>query len=203
MYRYVKRFFDVFLGVIGIIVLSPVFLLLSVLILIQMGRPVFFCQERTTRNEKVFKLYKFRTMRTWDSKNTSELNSDGNRVTALGKVLRSLSLDELPELINIIKGDLSIIGPRPLLPQYHDFYFEEELSRFKVRAGLIPPEVLNGDFLPTWNNQLQYESDYSNNISFFIDLKIFLAVFRSLFLRNNNSYGTYERKPLNCREKQR
>lgn len=203
MYRYVKRFFDVFLGVIGITVLSPVFLILTILILLQMGRPVIFSQERTTLNEKVFKLYKFRTMRTWDSNNTSEFNSDGNRVTALGKVLRSLSLDELPELINIIKGDMSIIGPRPLLPQYHDFYFQKELSRFNVRAGLIPPEVLNRDFLPTWDDQLQYESDYSKKISFLVDLKIFLSVFRNLFLRNSSSYGEYERTPLMYREKQR
>ena len=134
---------------------------------------------------------------------TNERDAEGNllpdhlRLTKFGKFLRNSSLDELPELFNIIKGDMAVIGPRPLIPQYDEFYREDELLRFKVRGGLIPPESLYNDSFLTWDKQLQYEADYAKNIGLLLDAKILISVFKTMILRNTTDYGEYERKPLN------
>ena len=121
---------------------------------------------------------------------------DDQRVTKFGKFLRSTSLDELPELFNILKGDLSIIGPRPLLVEYLPYYTEEERTRHSVRGGLTVPEVLYDNVTPTWEEQFSYEIDYAKNVTFFLDIKILFFTIRNLFKRNKTGYGAYVRKSL-------
>lgn len=160
-----------------------------------MGAPIFFKQKRVGKHEKIFTMYKFRTM---NSKKDLEGNllPDEQRVTKFGSFLRSTSLDELPELFNILKGDLSIIGPRPLLVEYLPYYTEEERQRHNVRGGLTVPEVLYDNVTPTWEEQFTYEVDYVNNVTFGTDIKILFYTVRNLFKRNKTNYGTYVRKSL-------
>ena len=193
--RYIKRWLDFVLALIAIVILSPVFAIVSLLVRVKIGKPVFFSQERATIQEKKFYIKKFRTM--VDARD-SEGNylPDNERVTPLGKALRSSSLDELPEIAEIVKGNLSIIGPRPLPVSYNEFYTDREKKRFEVRAGLIPPEVLYQNVQPTWEEQLEYEAAYAENTSFVLDLKILIAVFKGLFIRYSEDYGEYVREPL-------
>ncbi len=199
--RYIKRWLDFVLALIAIVILSPVFAVVSLLVRVKIGKPVFFSQERATIHKKKFYIKKFRTM--VDARD-SEGNylPDNERVTPLGKALRSSSLDELPEIAEIVKGNLSIIGPRPLPVSYNEFYTEREKKRFEVRAGLIPPEVLYQNVQPTWEEQLEYEAAYAENTSFMLDLKILIAVFKGLFIRYSEDYGEYVREPLHV-ERQR
>lgn len=195
LYSIFKRCFDCISASFLLIVISPFFIILMMMVRIKHGSPIFFKQVRSGRNMKKFGLIKFRTM-------TNERGADGNllpdhmRLTKFGKFLRNSSLDELPELLNIIKGDMAVIGPRPLIPQYDAYYKEEELPRFKIRGGLIPPESLHNDSFLTWDKQFQYEADYARNISLKLDLKILVSVFKTMILRNTKDYGEYERKPL-------
>ena len=132
-----------------------------------------------------------------NSKDASgNLLPDKDRQTRFGKLLRSTSLDELPELINIIKGEMSVIGPRPLYPRYNDYYTEEEMKRFLVRGGLITPDSVDSDPVISWDKEFQYDADYAEHVSFKKDLSIFIGVFRILFKRNTTNYGAYVRKPL-------
>ena len=202
MYRkFFKRFFDVVLSLLALIVLSPVLLIVAILVRIKMGSPVVFVQERIGLNERPFKLYKFRSMTNKRDENGKLLSND-KRLTKLGKFLRATSLDELFELINIIKGDLSIVGPRALLPEYLPYYTEEERKRHNVRPGLTPPEVLYDDIKPTWEKQFEYEVNYAENVSMWLDIKIIFATFKGLFLRNNSDYGTYQRGLLSEERKE-
>lgn len=196
MYLFFKRIFDFISSLILFIIISPLFLILWVLVRIKHGKPAFFTQIRTGKGMKAFSIIKFRTM-------TEERDEKGNylpdekRVTPLGKFLRSTSLDELPELISIIKGDMSVIGPRPLPVTYDAYYTEREKLRFNVRGGLIPPEVLYNNIQPTWDEQLEYEAQYGENVSFLLDLRIIVAVFKGLLKRFNSNYGEYVREGLN------
>ena len=172
MYKnYIKRCMDFLLALCGIIVLSPILLVLAVLVRVKLGSPVLFHQERPGRHEKIFKLYKFRSM-------TDEKDADGNllpdevRLTRFGKLLRSTSLDELPELFNILKGDMSLIGPRPLLVRYLPYYTEEERHRHDVRPGLTGLAQVNGRNALGWEDRFRYDLDYVNHISLGLDLKI-------------------------------
>ena len=195
MYRVFKRIFDFCAALLLFLIISPLFLVLMILARISIGSPIFFRQERAGQGQKPFYLMKFRTM-------TNEKDSEGNllpdsqRLTRFGKFLRNSSLDELPELFNIIKGDMAVIGPRPLYPKYAPFYKESELARFKVRGGLIPPESMYFDSFLTWDKQLGYEADYANNISFKLDCKILISVFKTMFLRGKTDYGAYAREAL-------
>lgn len=196
MYKhFFKRFFDFTLSLLAIIILSPLLLILSLVVLCNMGAPILFKQKRVGKNEKIFTMYKFRTM-------NNKKDADGNllpdeqRVTKFGKFLRSTSLDELPELFNILKGDLSIIGPRPLLVEYLPYYTEEERHRHDVRGGLTVPEVLYDNVTPTWEEQFSYEVDYAKNVTFGLDIKILFYTVRNLFKRNKTDYGSYVRKSL-------
>lgn len=193
--RYIKRLFDFFLSFIAILILLPVLLIISVLVRIKLGSPIIFKQQRIGKNEKVFNMYKFRSM-TEERNGEGKLLPDEIRLTRFGRFLRSSSLDELPELFNIIKGDLSIVGPRSLLVDYLPYYSDYERQRHMVRGGLIPPEVLYNNVMPTWEEQFKYEVEYANKVSFILDLKILSATLKGVFKRNSSDYGSYVRKSL-------
>lgn len=172
MYKYViKRLLDIFLSLCGIIVLSPVYLVLWVLVRIKLGKPALFTQERPGKDGKLFKLYKFRSM-TSERDASGELLPDEVRLTRFGKLLRSTSLDELPELFNILKGDMSLIGPRPLLVRYLPYYTEEESHRHDVRPGLTGYAQVNGRNALGWEERFAFDLEYVKNVSFLMDLKI-------------------------------
>lgn len=195
MYKIFKRFFDCMAATLLFIVISPLFLVLMLCAWHSIGRPIFFKQERTGRYRKPFHLIKFRTM-TNATDRDGNLLPDSDRLTRFGRFLRNSSLDELPELLNIIKGDMAVTGPRPLYPRYDPFYKESEMARFKVRGGLIPPESLYHDSFLTWDKQLGYEADYANNLSLKLDLKILVSVFKTMLKRNTEDYGAYMRQSL-------
>lgn len=172
MYKYViKRLLDILLSLCGIIVLSPVYLVLWVLVRIKLGKPALFTQERPGKDGKLFKLYKFRSM-TSERDASGELLPDEVRLTRFGKLLRSTSLDELPELFNILKGDMSLIGPRPLLVRYLPYYTEEESHRHDVRPGLTGYAQVNGRNALGWEERFAFDLEYVKNVSFLMDLKI-------------------------------
>ena len=196
MYKYIKRGFDLCSSLLLFIIISPLFLLLAILVRINLGSPILFLQERTGKGKKNFKIMKFRTM-TNDKDDDGNLLPDENRFTRFGRWLRSSSLDELPELFNIIKGDMSVIGPRPLPPAYNKYFKQDEMARFNVRGGLITPDSVDVNPIISWDKQFEYEADYGNNPSFKKDIEIFIGVFRILFKRTETSYGEYVRKSLN------
>ena len=200
MYRVIKRGFDIFSSILLLIAISPLFIVLMGLVRINLGSPIFFKQLRTGKDMRKFNLIKFRTM-TDEKDETGNLLSDHERVTGFGRFLRSSSLDELPELINIIKGDMSVIGPRPLPPTYDKYYKDEELSRFNVRGGLITPDSVDSNPIISWDKQFEYEAEYGKDPSLKNDFFIFWGVFRILFKRNKTDYGSFERKSL-CQERQ-
>ena len=174
--RYIKRVMDVVLSGAALVVLSPVLLVTAALVRVKLGSPVVFCQERPGKNEKIFKLYKFRTMTDARDEN-GQLLPDEVRLTRFGCLLRSTSLDELPELWNIFKGDMSIVGPRPLLVEYLPYYNEDERHRHDVRPGLTGLAQVNGRNNLTWEQKFSFDLQYIRNISFVFDLKItFLTV---------------------------
>ncbi len=195
IYKFFKRAFDFTSALLLFIVISPLFAGLAILVRTKLGSPIFFKQARTGKGGKTFYIYKFRTM-------TNEIDAEGNllsdeqRLVGFGKWLRSSSLDELPELLNIINGNMAVIGPRPMPPAYTEYYTEYEKSRFKVRGGLVPPESMYFDNYVTWDKQLKYEADYANNLSLALDVKILVSVFKLIFLRTKTDYGEYVRKPL-------
>ncbi|SCW40251.1 Sugar transferase involved in LPS biosynthesis (colanic, teichoic acid) [Eubacterium ruminantium] len=201
MYLFFKRFFDLISSLVLFIIISPLFLLLWVLVRIKHGKPAFYKQIRSGKGMKSFTIIKFRSM-TEEKDINGEYLPDEQRVTSFGKFLRSSSLDELPELLSIIKGDMSVIGPRPLPISYDDYYTEREKLRFNVRGGLIPPEVLYNNVQPTWDEQLEYEAYYGENISLKLDFQIIMAVFKGLLKRYKNDYGEYVRESLNVERKE-
>ena len=181
MYRkYIKRPMDFILSLLAIIVLSPVLGVTALLVRIKLGSPVLFSQERPGKDEKIFKMYKFRTM-TDERDSNGNLLPDEDRLTKFGRILRKTSLDELPELFCILKGDMSIIGPRPLLVEYLPYYTDEERHRHDVRPGLSGLAQINGRNTITWEEKFAYDLKYINDISFFGDIKIiFLSVAKAI-----------------------
>lgn len=171
--RYFKRPMDFILSLIAIIVLSPVLLVVAILVRTKLGSPVIFKQKRPGLNEKIFTLYKFRTM-TDERDKFGELLPDSVRLTKFGRFLRSTSMDELPELFNIIKGDMSIVGPRPLAVQYLPYYSETERLRHIVRPGLSGLAQINGRNTATWEERFNYDIKYVNKITFTGDLKVII-----------------------------
>lgn len=190
-----KRLLDILISAAAIILLLPLFLILYVLVYFSMGSPVFFRQERVGKNQKIFEMMKFRSM-TDEKDADGNLLSDGERLTKLGNFLRKTSLDEIPELLNVLKGDMSIVGPRPLLVEYLPYYSEREKLRFEVRGGLIPPDALYGSVTPSWDDQLEFEAKYAEKISFSLDVKIILKTFGLLFKRVESDFGQYDRESL-------
>ena len=172
MYKnHIKRILDIFLSLCGILILSPVYLILWVLVRRKLGKPALFTQERPGRNEKMFRLYKFRSM-TDERDENGLLLPDEVRLTRFGKILRSTSLDELPELFNILKGDMSLIGPRPLLVRYLPWYTERERHRHDVRPGLTGLAQVNGRNALGWEERFAFDLEYVDNCSLFMDLKV-------------------------------
>ncbi len=196
MFKIAKRCFDFISALLLLIIISPLFCILAVMVRINLGSPIFFKQVRAGKGMKPFDLIKFRTMTDLRDEN-GELLPDEYRQTRFGRLLRSSSLDELPELIHIIKGEMSVIGPRPLPLKYNPYYRKEELKRFDVRGGLITPDSVDESPVISWDKQLKYEADYAENLSLSLDIKIFLSVFRILFKRQSSEYGSYIRKELN------
>ena len=185
MYRnFGKRVLDLILSVLGLIILLPLMIIIYFLVMIKLGRPAIFKQERPGKNEKIFTLYKFRTM-TNQKDRLGNLLKDEQRLTKFGKFLRSTSLDELPELINIIKGDMSIVGPRPQLVRDMVFMNEEQRKRHKVRQGLTGLAQINGRNNITWEQKINYDLEYINNISLKNDCKIVLKTIEKVFKREN------------------
>lgn len=167
----IKRCLDFLLSLCAIIILSPVLLVLCILVRTKLGSPVFFRQERPGRNEKIFTLCKFRTM-TDERDANGELLPDSVRLTKFGKFLRATSLDELPELFNILKGDMSIIGPRPLLVSYLPYYSEREKLRHSVRPGLTGLAQVSGRNFIDWDKRMEKDVEYVENLTFAMDLKV-------------------------------
>ena len=191
-----KRVLDFCLSLIGIVILAPLLILIAVLVRVNLGAPVLFKQQRVGKDEKIFTMMRFRTMSDRRDDN-GELLPDEMRHTKFGDLLRSTSLDELPELVNILKGDIAIVGPRPLLVSYLPYYTEKERLRHSVRGGLTVPEVMYGNTDPTWEEQFAYEVDYAKNVSFALDMKIIWNTIRILFKRVQTDYGSESRRPLN------
>lgn len=177
--RFIKRPMDCFLATLSLLFLSPVILILSLLVRVFLGSPVFFEQDRPGKDGKVFKLYKFRTMTDRKDEN-GQLLADEKRLTTFGKILRSSSLDELPELFNIIKGEMSLIGPRPLLVRYLPLYNEEQARRHEVRPGLTGLAQSRGRNSLSWEEKFKLDVEYVDHITFLEDLKIIADTVRSV-----------------------
>jgi len=193
--RFFKRFFDIVIALIGLIILSPLFLILWILLSIaNKGAGAFFLQERPGKDERLFKVIKFKTM-------TDERDSDGNllpdavRLTRIGKFVRSTSLDEIPQLLNVIKGDMSLIGPRPLLVQYLPLYNETQRRRHEVRPGITGWAQVNGRNAISWEQKFDYDVWYVDHVSLSLDFKILLKTVEKVFKRegiNSQDNATME-----------
>ena len=187
--KFGKRFLDLLLSTLAIVILSPVLLVVAILVRIKLGSPVLFHQERPGRNEKIFTLCKFRTM-TDKRDEKGNLLPDADRLTKFGKLLRATSLDELPELFNIWKGDMSIIGPRPLLVSYLPWYTEEERLRHTVRPGLTGLAQVSGRNYLDWDKRLAKDVEYVRNLSFRMDLKVLFMTVAVVFKRSEVAEDT-------------
>ena len=184
--RFLKRPMDFILSLMAIIVLSPVLIIVSVLVRVKLGSPVLFKQKRPGLNEKIFTMYKFRTM-TDEKDENGELLPDSVRLTRFGRMLRSTSLDELPELFNIIKGDMSIVGPRPLLIQYLELYNDHQKRRHDVRPGLSGHAQVNGRNAISWEDKFNLDVEYVDNVSFMGDWKIIFLTIKKVFVKEGIS----------------
>lgn len=200
--KFFKRFFDIILSLIAIIIFSPVYLIISVLVLIFMGWPILFKQPRPGKNEKIFNMYKFRTM-------TNKKDKDGNllpdeqRLPKFGKFLRKTSLDELPEMFCILIGSMSFIGPRPLLVEYLPYYTKEEHHRHDVRPGLTGLAQANGRNLVNWDDRFKLDLEYVNNVSLKMDLSVIIKTISIVLKREgiNDNNGEIMKKLTDVRKK--
>lgn len=187
MYQtYIKRGLDFSLSLLGLLILSPVLLLIAILVGVKLGTPIIFKQKRPGKHGKIFTLYKFRTM-TDEKDEKGKLLPDEKRLTNFGKFLRSTSLDELPELFNILKGDMAIIGPRPQLVRDMVFMNEEQKKRHLVRQGLTGLAQINGRNVISWEDKFKYDLEYVKNINFRQDIKIFFMTIQKVFAKEDIS----------------
>ncbi|MCE3076908.1 sugar transferase [Chryseobacterium gwangjuense] len=198
MYKnFIKRLFDFSVALLGLIVLSPIFVIITIgLYFANNGKPFFF-QARPGLNEKIFKIIKFKTMN--DKKDPSgNLLSDAERLTPIGMFVRKTSLDEIPQLINVLKGDMSLIGPRPLLPQYLPLYNEIQKKRHEVRPGITGWAQVNGRNAISWTKKFELDVWYVDNVSLSTDLKVFLTTFKKVFKSEGISQeGQVTAEPFN------
>ena len=183
----IKRVFDLSISILLLILSLPLLLMVAITIFIFLGRPVFFIQSRPGLDNKSFNLIKFRTMLVEASANSS---SEGDRMTKIGRFLRSTSLDELPELINVIRGDMSLVGPRPLLEEYLELYDEEQIRRHDVKPGLTGWAQINGRNNIEWEERFKLDLWYVEKNSFLLDIKIILLTIYKVILRKDISYKT-------------
>ena len=184
--KFIKPLLDKILALILIIVFSPIMLITAILIYLKMGRPIIFTQERPGYKGKIFKIYKFRTM-TNEKDENGNLLPDEKRLKGIGKVIRSLSLDELPQLFNVLKGDMSFIGPRPLLVEYLPLYNEEQKKRHDVLPGITGLAQVNGRNAISWKKKFEYDVEYVNNLSFLMDMKIIFLTIQKVIKRDGIS----------------
>ena len=190
LYRlYFKRPMDFILSLLAIIILSPVFIITGILVRTKLGSPILFKQNRPGLDEKIFTMYKFRTMTDQKDEN-GELLPDHIRLTKFGKMLRATSLDELPELFNILKGDMSIIGPRPLLVQYLPLYNDHQQRRHEVRPGLSGYAQVNGRNSISWEEKFDLDVQYVDNVTFISDIKIIMLTLKKVFVKDGISSGS-------------
>jgi lipopolysaccharide/colanic/teichoic acid biosynthesis glycosyltransferase len=172
-----KRPFDFLISLLFLALLSPVLIIISICILMNNGRPIFFYQNRPGRNNKIFKLIKFRTMTIQDTNSSSD--DEMSRVFSFGRFIRTTSLDELPELVNVLKGEMSLVGPRPLLVEYLDLYNDEQASRHNIKPGITGWAQINGRNNISWEEKFNLDIWYLKNHSFLLDLKIlFITIYR-------------------------
>ena len=183
MYKFFKRLIDIICSLIGLILFFPILLVVALLIRINLGSPVFFTQTRLGKDGKEFKMIKFRTMK--DSLDKfGQLLPDEQRLTKFGKILRSTSLDELPELINVLKGDMTLVGPRPLLVEYKELYSERQFRRHEVSPGITGWAQINGRNAISWNERFELDVWYVDNISFLLDMKILVMTILKVIKRD-------------------
>lgn len=186
--HWLKRPLDIILSLVTIIILSPIFIIVGLLVRLKLGSPIIFSQKRPGMNEEIFTMYKFRTM-------SNAVDEEGNllpdqaRLTSFGKMLRSTSLDELPGLFNILKGDMSIVGPRPLLTRYLPYYSESERKRHNVRPGLTGLSQVNGRNLLEWDKRLSLDVHYVENLTLVNDIKIILLTLKKVIQRKDIVVG--------------
>ena len=192
---FVKRIIDIVLSLVALIILSPIIVIIAILVRINMGSPVIFHQKRPGKDGRIFGLMKFRSMTNKKDEN-GNLLPDEQRLTKFGRILRSTSLDELPELINIIKGDMSIVGPRPLLPEYLEYYNEREMRRHSVRPGLTGLAQVSGRNAIGGKEKFDKDIEYIENITLRQDVRIVALTIKKIFVREgiefNNSESIYE-----------
>ena len=187
---FIKRPMDCLLAILALIILSPILAITALLVRIKLGSPILFTQERPGKDEKIFKLCKFRTM-TDETDDYGIPLPDDIRLTKFGKLLRSTSLDELPELINIVKGDMAVVGPRPLLVEYLPYYTTDEHHRHDVRPGLTGWAQINGrNAINSWEERFNYDLEYVNHVSLTMDLKILLMTVYKVFKRSDIQVGS-------------
>ncbi len=184
-----KRLFDILFSIIFIILFSPVFIIVSLLILITMGRPILFAQSRPGYKEKIFGIYKFRTMSN-ETDEKGELLPDEQRLHGVGKFIRSTSLDELPQLFNVLKGEMSFVGPRPLLVEYLPLYDDEQKKRHDVKPGITGWAQVNGRNAISWEQKFAFDSWYAEHQSFMLDMKILWMTMIKLVKRSGISSGS-------------
>ena len=187
--KYIKRPQDFLCALLAIIVLSPIMIITAILVRVKLGSPVLFTQDRPGKNEKIFKLYKFRTMTDGKDKD-GNLLPDEVRLTSFGKKLRSTSLDELPELINILKGDMAVVGPRPLLVRYIPLYNEHQKHRHDVRPGFTGYAQCNGRNAISWEEKFDLDVYYTKNLTLFMDIKIIIKTVKVVLFREGISSET-------------
>jgi lipopolysaccharide/colanic/teichoic acid biosynthesis glycosyltransferase len=191
MYSYFKRFFDLFFAVILGLITLPLMLISILLIWLLMGRPVFFVQNRIGKNNKEFRLFKFRSMKLKSEKYQTE----AERITVLGKFMRDFRIDELPQLYNILRGDMSFIGPRPLLPEYLQFYTTEELKRHTVRPGLSGLSQINHLNYPDWDTQFKDDVAYVERLALKTDLFIIIKTINRMLKPNSMRLTNSKQRP--------
>ena len=184
--KIIKPLFDKLLALILIIIFSPIMIITAILIYLKMGRPIVFTQDRPGYKGKIFKIYKFRTM-TQERDENGNLLPDEKRLKGIGKVIRSLSLDELPQLFNVLKGDMSFVGPRPLLVEYLELYNEEQKKRHDVLPGITGWAQVNGRNAISWEQKFKYDVEYVKKQSFLFDLKILFLTALKVFKREGIS----------------